>query len=95
MRNIGSVSLVDRRGYLSVVMEIEKKDNLLVRRPENLRDWYNSMQRIVMESKTIEMQSTEEFWSKQVANPSENGDSQYQFRNSQKSCEKLHTSVSP
>ena len=59
-----SVSLVDRRGYLTVVMEIEGKDNLEVRRPENLREWYNNMQRMVKESKTKEMQSTEEFWAK-------------------------------
>ena len=67
-------------------MEIEKEDNLVVRRPEDVRDWYNIMQRKVVESKTIEMQSTEEFWSKQVANHSENEDSHFQFCYSQKPC---------
>ena len=61
-----SVSLVDRRGYLTVVVEIEKEDSLLVRRPENVREWYNTMQRMVKESKTRVMQSTEQFWAKKT-----------------------------
>ena len=56
--------MVDRRGYLTVVIAIEKEDSLVVRRPENLRDWYNKVQRMVQDSKTREMQSTEEFWTK-------------------------------
>ena len=67
-------------------MEIEMEDNLVVRRPEDVRDWYNIMQRKVVESKTIEMQSTKEFWSKQVANHSDNEDSHFQYRYSPKSC---------
>ena len=60
------MSLVDRRGYLTVVVEIEKEDSLLVRRPENVREWYNTMQRMVKESKTRVMQSTEQFWAKKT-----------------------------
>ena len=89
-----SVSLVDRRGYLTVVVEIEGKDNLEVRRPENLREWYNTMQRMVKESKTKEMQSTEEFWAKKPPKTSKNMDGwpgvsrgriggQYQYRDRQ------------
>ena len=66
MQHIHSVSLVDRRGYLTVVMGIEKEDNLIVRRPENLRDWYNKVQRMVQDCKTRDMQSTEEFWTKKI-----------------------------
>ena len=69
-----SVLLVDRRGYLTVVVEIEGKDKLVVRRPENLREWYNTMQRMVKESKTKEMQSTEEFWAKKPPKRSQNMD---------------------
>ena len=61
-----SVSLVDRRGYLTVVVEIEKEDSLVVRRPENVREWYNTLQRMVKESKTRVMQSTEQFWAKKT-----------------------------
>ena len=60
------MSLVDRRGYLTVVVEIEKEDSLLVRRPENVREWYNTLQRMVKESKTRVMQSTEQFWAKKT-----------------------------
>ena len=66
LKDIQSVSLVDRRGYLTVVMEIEKEDNLMVRRPENLREWYNKVQGMVRGSKNIEMESTEEFWAKKA-----------------------------
>lgn len=66
LQHIHSVSLVDRRGYLTVVMGIEKEDNLIVRRPENLRDWYNKVQRMVQDCKTRDMQSTKEFWTKKL-----------------------------
>ena len=54
--------MVDRRGYLTVVVEIEKEDNLVVRRPENVREWYNTMHMRVKESKTRVMETTEQFW---------------------------------
>ena len=38
----------------------------MVRRPENVREWYNTMQRMVKESKTRVMQSTEQFWAKKT-----------------------------
>ena len=75
------MTLVDRRGYLTVVLETEREENLVLRRPENVRDWFNSMQRIVVEIKAKEMQSTEEFWSKKVAKRSYNENAQYHFSN--------------
>ena len=39
LKAIRPVTLVDSHGYLTVVMEIEKEDNLIVRRPENVREW--------------------------------------------------------
>ena len=64
--------MVDRRGYLTVVVEIEKEDNLVVRRPENVREWYNTMHMRVKESKTRVMQTTEQFWTKKTVIGSEN-----------------------
>ena len=58
------MSLVDRRGYLTVVMELEKEDNLMLRRSENVRDWYNTLQQMVKASKTRVMESTEQFWAR-------------------------------
>ena len=70
LKDILSVSLVDKRGYLTVVVEIDKEENLVVRRSENVRDWYNTLQRMVKESKTRVMESTEQFWAKKkVMNP--------------------------
>jgi hypothetical protein len=64
--------LVDRSGYLTVVVEIEKEDNLIVRMPENVRNWYNTMHMRVKESKTRVMQTTEQFWTKKTVISSEN-----------------------
>ena len=58
MRDIQSASLVERRGYLTVVIKIEKEDNLVVRKSENVREWYNTLQRMVKESKTRVVQKT-------------------------------------
>ena len=58
------MSLVDRRGYLVVVLAMDKEDSLVVRRSEDLRDWYNIMQRRVKETKSTEMKSTKDFWKK-------------------------------
>ena len=66
--------MVARRGYLTVVVEIEKEDNLVVRRPENVREWYNTMHMRVKESKTRVMSTTEQFWTKKTVIGSENMD---------------------
>ena len=55
-----------------MVVEIEGEDSLIVRRPENVREWYNTMHMRVKESKTRVMQTTEEFWTKKTVISSEN-----------------------
>ena len=48
MKDVRSVSLVDRRGYLTVVLELEGDiPGLVVRKPEGLRDCYNIVQKQV------------------------------------------------
>ena len=71
MKDVKSVSLVDRRGYLTVVLEIEGDAGLVVRRPEGLRDWYNLIQKAVKESKARVMLSTEQFWNKKTEDQTE------------------------
>ena len=63
--------MVDRRGYLMVVIDIEGEENLLIRRPEKLREWYNILHKMVKESKTRVMKSTEQFWAKKTVMDSE------------------------
>ena len=58
------MSLVDRRGYLTVVLEIDGDLGLVVRKPEGLRDWYNMVQKQVKDAKARVMLSTEQFWNK-------------------------------
>ena len=64
--------MVDRRGYLPVVVEIEKEDSLVVRMPENVREWYNTMHMRVKEGKTRVIQTTKQFWTKKTVTGSEN-----------------------
>lgn len=64
MKDVKSVSLVDRRGYLTVVLEIDGDAGLVVRKPEGLRDWYNLVQKQVKDCKARVMLSTEQFWTK-------------------------------
>ena len=64
MKSVKSVSLVDRRGYLTVSLELEGEAGLVVRKPEGLRDWYNTVQKMVKDSKARVMLSTEQFWNK-------------------------------
>jgi hypothetical protein len=71
LSDIQSVSLVDRRGYLTVVVRIKGEENLLIRRPEKLREWYNILHKMAKESKTRVMKSTEQFWAKKTVMDSE------------------------
>jgi len=67
MKDIKSVSLVDRRGYLTVALEIDgEMAGLVLRKPEGLRDWYNLVQKQVKEAKARVMLSTEQFWTKKA-----------------------------
>ena len=72
LRDIISLSLVDKGGYLTVVMKLEAENSFVVRRSENLRAWYNTVQGMVKESKRQEMKSTEEFWTKKTSTHLEN-----------------------
>ena len=58
------MALVDRRGYLTVVVERKGEDNMLVRRPENVKQWFNLLQRMIKESRTRVMKATDKFWAK-------------------------------
>ena len=72
LRDIISLSLVDKGGYLTVVMKMEAGNSFVMRRSENLRAWYNTVQGMVKESKRQEMKSTEEFWTKKTSTQLDN-----------------------
>ena len=56
---------------MTVVVGREGEDNMLVRRPENVREWFNLLHRMVKESKTRVMKTTEQFWAKKKVMDSE------------------------
>jgi len=72
LSEVQSLQLVDRRGYLTVLLGVQGDDNILIRRAENVREWYNLLQRMVKESKTREKKLTRQVWEKKAAINSEN-----------------------
>jgi len=67
LRNIRSVDLSERRGYMTVSLEMETGEKLMVRRPENLREWCSSLKRLVMEKKRMMILPAEQFWNKKYS----------------------------
>ena len=60
-----SVSLEDRRGYLTLVIFCQKEGRLVIRKTEGIREWYDSLNMFLTRSKITEerkMESTEQFW---------------------------------
>ena len=49
---------------MTVSLETETGEKIMVRRPENLRGWCTSLKRLVKEKKRMMMLSTEQFWNK-------------------------------
>ena len=49
LNDVDSVALVERKGSLTVVLQVEGQAGLLMRKAENLRDWFQLLQRILQE----------------------------------------------
>ena len=60
--DVSNVSLLDRRGYLTLLLQLHNEDNLVLRKAENIRDWYNVILGLVQETRAKMMASTEQFW---------------------------------
>ena len=58
------VSLVDRKGYLTLLLELNKEDNLVLRRAENIKEWHTVILGLVSDTRSRMMQNTESFWRK-------------------------------
>ena len=48
------MSLADRKGYLTLLLSLDKEDNLVLRRAENIREWHDLILRLVTEVDTPE-----------------------------------------
>jgi len=71
LTSVRSLSLEDRRGYLTIALYCEEKQHgkLVLRRTDGIRDWFSVLQNVHRSSKErVEavgsMLSTEEFWHK-------------------------------
>ena len=47
--DVDSVALVERKGSLTVVLQVEGQAGLLMRKAEDIRDWFELLQRILQE----------------------------------------------
>ena len=66
---MSSLSLEDRRGYLTLVIFCQKEGRLVVRKTEGIREWHDCLELFLARSKTAEevkMESTEMFWDRAV-----------------------------
>jgi len=66
LSEIVDVQLLDKRGYLTICLTLAAKDGkLFLRKPEGIRDWYQTLKTSTQACKERRsMQSTEEFWSR-------------------------------
>ena len=55
---------MDRKGYLTLLLELDKEDNLVLRRAENIKDWFTVILGLVTETRSSMMENTESFWRK-------------------------------
>lgn len=66
LSQVEDVELLDKRGYLTVSLNVGKDGRLLLRKPEGIREWHRTIKECVegcRERKGM-MKSTKEFWSK-------------------------------
>merc|ERR1712106_1218217 len=67
--DMSSLSLEDRRGYLTLVIFCQKEGRLVVRKTEGIREWHDCLELFLARSKTAEgvkMESTEKFWDRAI-----------------------------
>ncbi len=41
LSDVSGVSLADRKGYLTLLLSLDKEDNMVLRRAEDIRDWHD------------------------------------------------------
>jgi len=71
LSDLSSVSLEDRRGYLTLVIFCQKEGRMVVRKTEGIREWHDCLELFLSRSRSVEetkMESTEQFWDRAVKN---------------------------
>jgi len=77
LSDLSSLSLEDTRGYLTLVVYSQKEGRFGMRKTEGIRDWHDRMKSILTRIKDTEkrkMESTEEFWDRNVKDNTKNRD---------------------
>ena len=65
LSDVDSVSLEDRRGYLTLVITSVREVKLLLRKTEGIKEWQKSVEQYCMrEKQQRKMQSTNDFWNR-------------------------------
>lgn len=63
--DVRGVSLVDRKGYLTLLLELAGEDSLVLRRAENIREWYTVILHLATEARAKSVHtvhSPDTFW---------------------------------
>ena len=65
-----SVSLEDRRGYLTLVIFCQKEERIVIRKSEGIREWHDCLKMFLTRGKDMskdrKMETTKEFWDRVV-----------------------------
>ena len=71
LSQVGSITLEDKRGYLTLVLTTQRDGKILLRKPEGIRDWYSSIvHHSLLEKQTTRLKTTDQLWkSKQATDP--------------------------
>ena len=73
MSQVGTISLEDRRGYLTLILTTQRDGKILLRKPEGIKDWYNSIvHHSLLEKQTTRLKTTDQFWKSKQATDSQN-----------------------
>jgi len=72
LNDVESLELIDKRGYLTISLLVAREGKMLLRKPEGIREWYNTIKDCTRECQERTMKSTEDFWNKRQFTDSSN-----------------------
>ena len=52
LSDVDSIELLDKRGYLTICLSVQREGKVYLRRTEGIRDWFNSIRENMLDSRT-------------------------------------------
>ncbi len=92
---VEDVELLDKRGYLTVCLNLGKDGRILLRKPEGIREWHRTLKECAEAARERRglMKSTKEFWSKRQFTDSSSMEQWLTARQSKASGESIESTI--